>query len=75
MGVEVDLPDPCEFHEYPKGEVCVGVASQQLLQLPVAHCIENKSHVEEGECVCVCVYAYVCACMCVCVCVCVLMYV
>lgn len=46
----VDLPNynPCEEYECPGGEVCQVVVHPTLLQLPVAHCVENESR-EEGE--------------------------
>jgi len=47
----VDLPNynPCEEYECPGGEVCQVVVHPTLLQLPVAHCVENESR-EEGPC-------------------------
>ena len=46
----VDLPNynPCEEYECPGGEVCQVVVHPTLLQLPVAHCVENESR-EEGK--------------------------
>ena len=47
IDLTVDL-DPCEGHKCPKGDVCKVIVNTRLLQLPVAHCVQNGSR-EEGE--------------------------
>lgn len=47
VDVEVDF-DPCEGFECPENEECHVITNERLLQLPIAHCVENPSSQATG---------------------------